>query len=154
MNALETKIPPPLAGLICGALAWFASYAAANPTAIAFPIRLTAALALVVLGFSIALAGVRAVLRAKTTLNPIKLETSSALVTSGIYHYTRNPMYLGMATWLLAWSAWVGTPVGLLGPALFMLYMNRFQIGPEERALNKLFGTEFAAYLTRVRRWL
>jgi len=154
MNTLETKVPPPLAGLISGALAWLASAAVGHPTAIALPIRLTAALALVVLGFGIALAGVRAVLRAKTTLNPIKPETSSALVTSGIYRYTRNPMYLGMATWVLAWSAWLGTPVGLLGAPLFMLYMNRFQIGPEERALSKLFGAEFLAYLTCVRRWL
>ena len=153
MHTLETRIPPPLAGLTIGALAWLAS-AALGPTAIPFPIRLTAALALVVLGFGIASAGVRAVLRAKTTLNPIKPETSSALVTSGIYRYTRNPMYLGMATWLLAWSVWLGTPVGLVGAPLFMLYMNRFQIGPEERALSKLFGAEFLAYLTRVRRWL
>ena len=153
MNSLETKVPPPLAGLISGALAWLAS-AALGPTAIAFPIRLTAVLALLVLGFSITSAGVRAVLRAKTTLNPIKPETSSALVTSGIYRYTRNPMYLGMATWLLAWSAWLGTPVGLLGAPLFMLYMYRFQIDPEERALSTLFGAEFAAYRTRVRRWL
>ena len=153
MNALETKVPPPLAGLLIGALVWLAS-AAYSPTAIPFPIRLTAALTLLVVGFGIALAGVRAVLRAKTTLNPIQPETTSALVTSGIYRYTRNPMYLGMATWLLAWSAWLGTPVGLLGAPLFMLYMNRFQIGPEERALNKLFGAEFAAYLARVRRWL
>ncbi len=153
MNALETRIPPPLAGLIMGGLAWLAS-TTFSPTAIPFPIRLTAALALLVVGFGIALAGVRAVLRAKTTLNPIQPETSSALVTSGIYRYTRNPMYLGMAIWVLAWSAWLGTPAGLLGPPLFMLYMNRFQIGPEERALSKLFGGEFSAYLARVRRWL
>lgn len=153
MNALETRIPPPLAGLIIGALAWLAS-TALGPTAIASPVRLTAALALALLGFGITYAGVRAVRRAGTTLNPIKPETTSALVTSGIYRYTRNPMYLGMATWMLAWSAWLGTPVGLIGAPLFMLYMNRFQIGPEERALSKLFGTEFTAYLTRVRRWL
>jgi protein-S-isoprenylcysteine O-methyltransferase Ste14 len=153
MNSLETRVPPPLAGLIIGALTWLAS-AALGPVAVPFPIRLTAAIALVLLGFGITYAGVRAVSRAKTTLNPTKPETASALVTSGIYRFTRNPMYLGMATWLLAWSAWLGTPVGLLGAPLFMLYMNRFQIGPEERALSKLFGAEFAAYLVRVRRWL
>ena len=101
----------------------------------------------------IAGAGVRTIRRADTTLNPLKPETSSALVTSGIYRYTRNPMYLGMATWLLAWSAWLGTPIGLLGAPLFMLYMNQFQIGPEERALRTLFGAEFEAYAARVRRW-
>ena len=153
MDALETRIPPPLVGLIFGALAWLAS-AALGPTSIALSVRVTAALVLVVLGLAIAAAGVRAVRAAGTTLNPIKPETSTALVTTGIYRYTRNPMYLGMATWLLAWSAWLGTPVGLLAAPLFMLYMERFQIGPEERALEKLFGPEFAAYRSQVRRWL
>jgi len=153
MNTLETRIPPPLVGLIMGALAWLAS-SALGPTSLAFPVRVSATLALVLLGLAIAVAGVRAVRGAKTTLNPLKPETTSALVTTGIYHYTRNPMYLGMATWLLAWSAWLGTPVGLVAAPLFMLYMNRFQIGPEERALETLFGAEFAAYKARVRRWL
>jgi len=97
---------------------------------------------------------VRAVRKADTTLNPIKPDTATALVTSGIYRHTRNPMYLGMAVWLLAWSAWLGTPAGLVGAPLFVLYMNRFQVGPEERALHSLFGAEFDAYRSRVRRWL
>ena len=152
MKVLETRIPPPLVGLIGGALAWLAS-SAFTPTTITFPVRLTAAIVLVLVGLVIAGAGVRTIRRADTTLNPLKPETSSALVTSGIYRYTRNPMYLGMATWLLAWSAWLGTPIGLLGAPLFMLYMNQFQIGPEERALRTLFGAEFEAYAARVRRW-
>ena len=153
MDALEARIPPPLVGLIMGAVAWLAS-AAGSPTPIAYPLRLTGAVALVLVGLGIAGAGVRAVRRAQTTLNPLKPETTSALVTSGIYGYTRNPMYLGMATWLLAWSACLGTPLGLIGAPLFMLYMSRFQIGPEERALGRLFGTGFDAYQARVRRWL
>lgn len=153
MDALETRIPPPLAGLIMGALAWLASSAFA-PTATPFALRLAVAVVFVLLGLVIAGAGVRTIRKAKTTLNPIKPETTSALVTAGIYQYTRNPMYLGMASWLLAWSAWLGTPAGLVGAPLFMLYMNRFQIGPEERALTRLFGAEFADYQARVRRWL
>jgi len=153
MDALEARIPPPLVGLIMGAVAWLAS-AASSPTPVAYPLRLAGAVVLVLLGLGIAGAGVRAVRRAQTTLNPLKPETTSALVSSGIYGYTRNPMYLGMATWLLAWSAWLGTPLGLIGPVLFVLYMNRFQIAPEERALGGIFGAEFAAYQARVRRWL
>ncbi len=153
MDTLEARIPPPLVGLVSGAVAWLASVAT-GPTTIAFTVRLAGALALVLLGLGIAGAGVRAVRRAQTTLNPLKPETASALVTSGIYSHTRNPMYLGMATWLLAWSAWLGTPVGLIGAPLFVLYMNRFQIRPEERALGKLFGDGFTAYRARVRRWL
>jgi len=153
MKALEAKIPPPLVGLICGAIAWLASISL-GPTTVPFAFRLIAALLLAALGFAIALASVRAFQRAKTTLNPIKPETASALVTSGIFGYTRNPMYLGMATWLLAWSTWLGTPAGLIGVPLFVLFMHRFQIRPEERALHALFGPAFAAYQARVRRWL
>jgi len=153
MSALDTRIPPPLVGLIMGVLAWLASSASA-PTSIDFTVRLAAAIGLALLGLAISFAGVRAVRRAETTLNPLKPETATALVTHGIYSRTRNPMYLGMATWLLAWSAWLGTPPGLIGAPLFVLYMNRFQIGPEERALGQLFGAEFSAYQSRVRRWL
>jgi protein-S-isoprenylcysteine O-methyltransferase Ste14 len=152
MNALETRIPPPLAGLLMGVVAWLAS-SAFTQTTLPFPVRLGGAIGFVVLGLVLAGAGARTVSRAKTTLNPVKPETATALVTSGIYAYTRNPMYLGMAAWLLAWSAWLGTLAGLIGAPLFVLYMNRFQIGPEERALSGLFGTEFAAYRARVRRW-
>ena len=153
MNALEARIPPPVVGLLMGAVAWLAS-SAMGPTTIAFPIRLGVAIALALVGLAIAGAGVRAVRRASTTLNPIKPETATALVTAGIYRHTRNPMYLGMAAWLLAWSAWLGTPLGLIGAPLFVLYMNRFQIAPEERALARLFGADFTAYQARVRRWL
>lgn len=153
MDALEARIPPPLVGLIAGIVAWLASSAFA-PTGIPSAFRLAVALALVASGFVLAGAGARAVSRAKTTLNPIKPETATALVTSGIYRYTRNPMYLGMAACLLAWSAWLGSFAGLIGPPLFMLYMNRFQIGPEERALSRLFGAQFGDYQARVRRWL
>lgn len=153
MNALETRVPPPLVGLLMGTVAWLASTAFA-PTTLPFPVRLTAAVAFVVLGFVLAGAGARAVSRAKSTLNPVKPETATALVTSGIYRYTRNPMYLGMAACLLAWSAWLGTLAGLIGAPLFVLYMNHFQIVPEERALHRLFGADFSAYQSRVRRWL
>lgn len=153
MKSLENRIPPPLAGILAGALAWLAS-SAAGGTTVPARIRLVAALALGVLGLACAFAGVRAVRGAGTTLNPLKPESASALVTSGIYRYTRNPMYLGMATWLLAWAAWLGSLVALVGPALFVAFMNRFQVGPEERALAQLFGAEFDAYRSRVRRWL
>ena len=153
MHFLEKRVPPPLVGLICGVVAWLVSRQF-SPTTVHSSLRLGVALAFVVLGLGIAASAARIFVRAKTTLNPIKPETTTALVTTGIFSRTRNPMYLGMATWLLAWSAWLGTPAGLLGPALFVLWMNRFQIGPEERALSQLFGAEFEAYRARVRRWL
>jgi protein-S-isoprenylcysteine O-methyltransferase Ste14 len=92
--------------------------------------------------------------RAKTTVNPLKPETSASLVSTGVYSFTRNPMYLGMALVLLAWAAYLASPWALAGPALFALYITRFQIIPEERVLARLFGTSFAEYRKRVRRWL
>jgi protein-S-isoprenylcysteine O-methyltransferase Ste14 len=93
-------------------------------------------------------------LRARTTINPLKPGNASALVAGGIYRFTRNPMNLGLATLLLAWTIYLGNIAALAGVLLFILYMNRFQIAPEERALQARFGAEFDAYCARVRRWI
>ncbi len=82
------------------------------------------------------------------------LQQTVALVTEGVYRYTRNPMYLGMLCFLLAWALWLSTPLALLGLALYVGYLNRFQIGPEERVLEERFGTRFTSYCATVRRWL
>jgi protein-S-isoprenylcysteine O-methyltransferase Ste14 len=105
-------------------------------------------------GAAIALGGVLSFVRAKTTVNPLKPESSAALVSTGVYSFTRNPMYLGMALVLLAWAAYLYSIWALAGPALFAGYITRFQIVPEERALGGLFGDRFASYKKRVRRWL
>ena len=116
--------------------------------------KAAAAIVIALIGAAIDLAGLIAFRRAKTTINPLKPQNSSSLVTGGIYRYTRNPMYLGMLAFLLAWSAYLAQPLALLGPLAFVLYINRFQIIPEERVLAGLFGEEFTAYTNRVRRWL
>ncbi len=72
----------------------------------------------------------------------------------GIYSITRNPMYLGLLFVLTAWSIFLANPLPFLMLPVFMLYINRFQIAPEERALTALFGSDFAAYQSRVRRWI
>ena len=79
--------------------------------------------------------------RQRTTINPHLPQQTVALVTEGVYRYTRNPMYLGMLCFLL-------------GLALYVGYLNRFQIGPEERVLEERFGTRFTSYCATVRRWL
>jgi len=92
--------------------------------------------------------------RAHTTVNPHKPESASALVTSGIYRWTRNPMYLGLSILLLGWAVELGSLVGFLGPVLFVLLIQHVQIRPEERALRARFGEDYARYHARVRRWL
>jgi protein-S-isoprenylcysteine O-methyltransferase Ste14 len=116
--------------------------------------RALVALVLAAIGVAIALSGVMAFRRAETTVNPLKPETSAALVSTGIYSFTRNPMYLGMALGLLAWAVYLSSLWSLLGPLVFALYITRFQIVPEERVLDRLFQGSFAAYKNRVRRWL
>jgi len=92
--------------------------------------------------------------RAKTTVNPLKPEASTALVTGGIYRWTRNPMYLAMLLLLIGWACIVSNWAALAMLPLFVAYLNRYQIGPEERALQARFGAEFESYRRKVRRWL
>jgi protein-S-isoprenylcysteine O-methyltransferase Ste14 len=102
----------------------------------------------------IAVSGVVAFRRARTTLNPIKASSASALVRSGVFRFTRNPMYLGLLLQLFAWTVFLSNPMTLLFLPVYVLYINRFQIIPEERVLTSLFGTEYSAYKKSVRRWL
>ncbi|MGQ0510810.1 MAG: methyltransferase family protein [Betaproteobacteria bacterium] len=113
-----------------------------------------AAILLAFLGAAIDVAGLLAFRKARTTINPLKPEKASSLVQSGIYRYTRNPMYLGMLVLLLAWTAYLAHPAAFAVLPLFVLYINRFQIEPEERAMAKLFGAQFDDYRNRVRRWI
>jgi protein-S-isoprenylcysteine O-methyltransferase Ste14 len=63
-------------------------------------------------------------------------------------------MYLGLAVILIAWAVLLANPISLVVVPFFIVYMNRFQIIPEEKVLNLLFETEFKRYRTQVRRWL
>ena len=108
----------------------------------------------VLLGIAIALAGVISFRKASTTVNPLKPETASCLVISGIFQYTRNPMYLGMALAILGFAILLGSWLSLLGVVAFMLFIERFQIKPEEAALTECFGEQFIQYKKHVRRWL
>ncbi|AWH89817.1 methyltransferase family protein [Limnobaculum parvum] len=92
--------------------------------------------------------------RAKTTVNPINVNSATTLVDSGLYAFSRNPMYLALALLLLSACFWLGNLLGLVGVFVFILYITRFQIIPEERALGALFGQRYQDYQRRVRRWL
>ena len=153
MQALENRIPPPIVTLLFALLMWLVARYVPG-VELSHATRVVLAALVVATGLGFVLAGVLSFRRAQTTVNPLKPETTSALVTSGIYQYSRNPMYLGFALFLLAWACYLASPVALLGPVGFILYMNRFQIRPEERALTALFGGEVQAYQERVRRWL
>lgn len=153
MRALELKIPPPAVGLCVGVLMWLAARAL-PVSAFALPGREYFALALAAAGLLTDVAGIVSFVRARTTVNPLKPANASSLVTSGIYKTTRNPMYLGMLLFLLAWATYLANAIALAVVPAFVFYINRFQIEPEEKALATLFGDAFTAYKGRVRRWL
>ncbi|GAB3552259.1 isoprenylcysteine carboxylmethyltransferase family protein [Noviherbaspirillum agri] len=153
MKLLELRIPPLLLVLIMGMLMWFAAMLL-PAAAISIPWRTMITVALGATGASIALAGVLAFRRAHTTVNPTTPDASSTVVASGIYRRTRNPMYLGFLFMLAGWGVFLSSVASLLFLPLFILYMNRFQIRPEERALRAKFGTQYGAYMQEVRRWL
>jgi protein-S-isoprenylcysteine O-methyltransferase Ste14 len=152
-KGLELRIPPVVVAAAAAAAMWLA--ATALPSwKIEFGGRCELATLLAVLAATTAAAGIVSFRRARTTANPMRPDAASALVVTGIYRYTRNPMYLGGTLALLAWAVWLAQPLALLGVPAFVAWMNRFQIAPEERALRAIFGDSFERYCSEVRRWL
>jgi protein-S-isoprenylcysteine O-methyltransferase Ste14 len=112
------------------------------------------AVALSAAGVAFALAGILAFRRANTTVNPAKPEAASTFVASGVYRVSRNPMYVGLLLVLTGWAFFLCHALTFLFLPVFVAYMNRFQIAPEERALSARFGSEYATYTRSVRRWI
>lgn len=153
MFQLELRIPPlVLVAVFAVGIALATVYVPL--VAVPIPGHKYAAAALVLAGLLLALIGVLQFRRARTTVNPMSPAKTSALVSSGIYRWSRNPMYLGMVLLLLGVAAWGSTLAGYLLVLAFCWFLTRFQILPEERALLAAFGQEFAQYMVRVRRWI
>ena len=112
------------------------------------------AVALLIAGVVLMAAAAAALVVAKTTINPLRPSRASRLVTGSVFRFSRNPIYLGDLLLLAAIAVWLGQFSNIVLLALFVVYIDRFQIRPEERALLMLFGAEYAAYCTKVRRWL
>lgn len=153
MRILENKIPPPVVAVIFGAAMWGIATRLPGVEA-GESSRAIAAAVVIAIGALFCIAGIVSFRRAKTTANPLKPETASSLVSSGIYRVSRNPMYVGVTLFLVAWAIYLASPWALAGTLGFVLYINRFQIEPEERALTALFGAEFESYRAKVRKWL
>lgn len=154
MSKLELRVPPVVVVVACAVVMWLIARAL-GPSPLPAGARFAVLGLFAVAGIALAVAGIREFRAARTTVNPLQPEQAATMVTGGIYRHTRNPMYLGMACLLAAWAAWLGrlTPF-VVGLPAFVLYMNRFQIGPEERALERRFGPAFREYVARVRRWI
>jgi protein-S-isoprenylcysteine O-methyltransferase Ste14 len=153
MRALEHRIPPPLVGLLVGAGMW--ALAGVGPRLhLPTGLRWSAVALFIAAGLAFDVLGIAAFRASRTTVNPLKPERASALVTGGVYRVTRNPMYVGMACLLLAWAVHLSAVLPFAGVVVFVLFINRFQIRPEERVLETVFGRDYVTYATRVRRWL
>jgi protein-S-isoprenylcysteine O-methyltransferase Ste14 len=153
MQSLELKIPPvPLTAIFAAAMFGLSLL---TPSAnFVVPSSNIASLGLALLGAAIALAGVAAFRASKTTVNPLTPGASSTIVSTGVYRFSRNPMYLGLFLVLAAWAVYLSNALAVLLLPAFVAYMNQFQIKPEERALLAKFGSCFLQYLAAVRRWV
>ncbi|CAM4025711.1 methyltransferase family protein [Bordetella tumulicola] len=153
MKSLEMLIYPPFVMLGAGAL--MRLLAALFPTlTVAAISNSTVAIIIGLIGLAAGAAGAIALSRARTTADPKNPGGASALVAAGVYQYTRNPMYLGGLIVLIGWAVYLANISSLLGIAAFIVYMNRYQIEPEERFLKQNFGADYEAYCAKVRRWI
>lgn len=148
---LNNKIPPLVVVLFFALImALIAHYSVIDFSA--FILYLT--VSLVTIGCVFCIAGLVSFRLANTTVNPSKPEQAINLVTSGVYRFSRNPMYVGFVFILLGWGIWLSSLWALLCVAGFIAYLTLFQIIPEERALTQLFGEDYIQYKNKVKRWL
>ena len=152
MNALELKVPPLALALVFALVMWLAA-GAAPALALAIPWHPFPAALLVGIGVLFVLAGGYAFRRAGTTVNPTRPQATTAIVASGVYRLSRNPMYVGFLLALGGWAVFLAHALPLAFLPAYVGYMNRFQIAPEERLLSARFGAEYASYAHSVRRW-
>ena len=146
-------ISPPLAfGIAALAMWWIGRTVEFGRFSFAY--QSGAGIALVVLGLALIAVSLRSFSRAGTTPNPLHPKKASELVTSGIYAWSRNPMYVGDAVALVGIATWLGSLPSLLPIAAFVVYIDRVQIAVEEKAMAEIFGDRYTAYCRRVRRWL
>ncbi len=153
MSKLELKIVPPLVVAVFALAMWGIAKITPQFESLGTYQKLAAAI-FASAGVVLMLVSALYFKKAETTINPRRPDKSSALVTSGVYRFSRNPIYIADALILIGWGLFLSNLYSLALVAGFWLYMTRFQIKPEERVLEKLFGEEFLAYKARVRRWL
>lgn len=153
MTTLDTRPPPPIVLLLCGLLAWLCAHQLPG-FAFSLPVRITIVTVTASAGVLLNLVPKLLFQRAGTTVNPLRPQRTTQLVTHGVYRFTRNPMYLGQALVLLAACLWLRNAIALGVVPVFIAYITRFQILPEERHLAQRFGPAFDAFRARTRRWL
>ena len=148
---MKTKIPPPILALVMIVLIYLSSFFIESTT---FNYQGSLSVLVLILGLACAIPSFKLFARYKTTISPLKPSDATALVTEGMYRYSRNPMYLGLLLLTIASTIWFGTWFGIIINILFIFLINFLQIIPEEKALLEIFGEEYEEYKKNVRRWI
>ena len=148
---MNNKIPPPIVTLAFGLMIYFSRNIFPDINNIIFYIL---SLFFIILGPFILISAVRSFKAEQTTINPININNASSLVISGVFKYSRNPIYLGMVFILLALSFRFNLVGGILFTSIFIMYITKFQIIPEEAAMKSIFGEDFNKYKNKTRRWI
>ena len=141
-------VPPPVIFIGCALIMAYL------PNSYRFEINVLAVYLIVLVSFAIAFFSLWQFYKSKANINPIHLEKSNVFVVSGIYRFSRNPMYLSLAGLLVAWAVYLQSAVSFLGVFLFIYLITQWQIKPEEYWLEKKFGESYLAYKKKVRRWI
>ncbi len=152
---MSARIPPPIVFLVTAVLMWLVSrwWPAA---ALQLPARSWLFWVLLLSGIFIMGSGIAAIFKHKTVIHPDRasLPKATTLVTTGIFRFSRNPIYLGMLIILIAWFVRLGNWIALSGTVFFVAFITQYQIKPEEVVLQQLFGEAYARYKSRTRRWI
>ena len=148
---METKIPPPIVTFLFGLSIYFSR---GIFQAVEIKYSFYIGILLLILGLAVLIFALRLFRKDETTVNPLSPEQATKLVTDGIFKYSRNPMYLGMALVLTSIAVFFNLIGGIIFIALFCFYITKFQIIPEERAMSNLFAQDFDQYKQATRRWI
>ena len=145
------KIPPPILVLILTSLVYFSS---TKLESIYLPYRQKVSVLILIIGIVVIISPVFDFIKSKTTVNPIKFQNVNRLVTTGIYRYSRNPMYLGMILIIISTTVYYLNFLSVFSPLIFYIWINKFQISREEIFLEGKFGNEYLKYKSKTRRWI
>lgn len=148
---------PPLLAFIYLFIAFQVHIRLLEPVIIPRPLNFYLFLILTGAGVGMILAAVKLFQQKETTYKfdevPTEASTPTALVTEGVYGFSRNPMYAGMVLILAGIAAWFATPWVFIAPTAFFLTAHYFFIPKEEQLLEAVFGEVYTAYGRHVRRW-
>lgn len=148
---LKNKIPPPLVTLLFGMGIYFSTELIPP---LAFKYQGTLAIMVLTIGLVIMVSAILTFRQLQTTINPLQPNKATSLAVSGVFRFSRNPMYLAMLLILVALSLASGALAAVFLLPGFVMYISIFQIVPEEQAIEKLFSDQYLKYCKKVRRWI